>query len=1256
MSVQKEALPPVKYRYIAADLLTDEVIAEIPLTGVSFQRAVKTPGVLDATFSTVAHKTVGDAYVDLTSGNTALYVLRKEGDGPEQCVWGGVVWGRQYSPKTKQMTIRGQDFLSLLYKRKIWKDWNNSFTAVVDFKGSESRITLIEPDEDEDPSIQKKSGFTDVRPGSSVHIEFPPASPVRRYGGYYQVSPTAAPSRTEIDLASAYTHSSIVAYEYDPSGDAALLYTDGPHNLNTGDIVEIHGVREFAGRREVISTGGSGRYDEFSVAHTDDAALSARGVTGAEVRREAPVGVFGDAIISLHTDTYDYVRALLLHGAKDFSSLTPGEGSILPGIESTMEVISYSRSLDILEIRTRTPHLLSAGRSVTLRGLSAEFDGQHPVHSVVDDHTFRIEKKGPDIPGITVTPKKARVTKMRVRDDSVTFVTDGAHNLRVGDWVNVSAGLGLPESQDVLTGEFRVSRILSTFEFVVDIEEDLVDERVDIPFLPSPQISGIEAVSVAYHDGLTEIYLADSPPEGLEVGETVSYQDIYRLVRIAQKSFSTKDGTAQVVTAQDHGLGTGDTVQIYGLKADMRVADTVIEGTKVTIKTQYAHPFRTGQSVELLDFEHSAAILQRGISGTTATLDVAGAGNLAVGDVITVRNLIDRPPMTGISIRGGAVRVNFSQDHNIGIGDEVTIKKAVSIESVISVMVIDNDVILTLTGTHNFSVGDQITVADVSDTFNGEHTVQRIGTRTVQYHLDRRKKDVPDIEYLPPTSLGGHVLAPETPVNGSHIVTAIPSARSIEFRLDARDEATFDLGDATLEASSVLNGEWTIGSKPLPTRIHFTVPAGIRPLPLGPAPQPPVPEDGTAGPEGPSVSAPAAYGGVRVVQSTTANSIVITSPRSLSNESFDRSRWGARVASDSFFNGTHTITVTSTRSFTFPKTGPVDLLETRSGDRAFLLHKELADGSKEVVAIDRVANSITIDGDSNSWTAPFSLPRRALVSSAPSVLSSTYGPFPANADWKFEFSTWSPSGRNTFPLIAQASQVVTIGDLLDQYTDSIDGFEYRIDCIYDPETDSFTRRFVFIEPKPSQSDIEWEQRDRKFVFEYPGNITDVNFSETAETSATRMFLLGRDGYGEDVGRRVVAAVDQSRLVGDGIFRPWPLLDDDETIPAVTDDQSLYAYARRYVNESRPPDPVIRISINGRMDPQVGTYQPGDWCDVVIDDEFIERALHAGRDQRGDVVTRKIDNFTVTIPDSGAVPEQVTINLVTEWEDSVDQQP
>ena len=264
---------------------------------------------------------------------------------------------------------------------------------------------------------------------------------------------------------------------------------------------------------------------------------------------------------------------------------------------------------------------------------------------------------------------------------------------------------------------------------------------------------------------------------------------------------------------------------------------------------------------------------------------------------------------------------------------------------------------------------------------------------------------------------------------------------------------------------------------------------------------------------------------------------------------------------------------------------------------------------------------------------------------------STYGPFPGNADIGLDFSTNDYSDVTIANNTYRGYELRSIGEELDEYSDTVDGFEYRIDCAYDPTTLSFTRTFVLLPinfpdpPAPGEIPPLSRYGADRYVFEYPGNINNVTVEESAENAATRFFVVGNiSDLGGDASQPYAVASATDLIAGG-----WPILDGAATRQDAYLEGQLYDYAQRYLSEFRPPVTDIKISVNGSLDPVIGSYSPGDWCAVIIYDPFVQMRMSSDLEIRDDILVRKIENISVSVPDGVAFPEQVELLLFAEWE-------
>jgi hypothetical protein len=266
-----------------------------------------------------------------------------------------------------------------------------------------------------------------------------------------------------------------------------------------------------------------------------------------------------------------------------------------------------------------------------------------------------------------------------------------------------------------------------------------------------------------------------------------------------------------------------------------------------------------------------------------------------------------------------------------------------------------------------------------------------------------------------------------------------------------------------------------------------------------------------------------------------------------------------------------------------------------------------------------------------------------------------YGPYTANGDINIAFENLDKSGFYQDTKVYRGFEQRTVGEILEEYSNTVDGgFEYRIDCDYDFDTASFTRTFrlfpvSFAEAPPTgEVYAVTDFGAERLTFEYPGNIENFEVQESAEDSATRFFVVGTSDDLDGEASQPYAGTAYREYLNNPEGRSWPLLDLTEQVEGLFNEFSLYEYARDYLYESLPPVGEYSLTVNGSLSPEVGTFFPGQWCTLIIDDPFIQQRLATDQEPRDDILIRKIDSFTVNVPDSPSFPEMVDLKLKTDW--------
>jgi hypothetical protein len=115
-----------QYRYLFADLVTNTINAELPLTGVTFGQNLNSAGDFSGhLIITDRRETAYDILTYTTPGKTALYIDRNG-----VLVWGGIIWSRTYNSTTQKLSLAGREFESYFEHRRVGT--TNVFTPGTD--------------------------------------------------------------------------------------------------------------------------------------------------------------------------------------------------------------------------------------------------------------------------------------------------------------------------------------------------------------------------------------------------------------------------------------------------------------------------------------------------------------------------------------------------------------------------------------------------------------------------------------------------------------------------------------------------------------------------------------------------------------------------------------------------------------------------------------------------------------------------------------------------------------------------------------------------------------------------------------------------------------------------------------------------------------------------------------------------------------------------------------------------------------------
>ena len=185
---------PAYYSYYAVDIVTNQILAQIPFEDVTYERTLKGSGNFDGKISINKQTKDLDLYNSTLPGKCALYVVRNG-----VCMWGGIIWGRTYDLFGRSLSVTASEFTSYLRHRVIWKTYSYQFTAklVKESKTGLSNVTLLDTN-----NINLKipiKAVDDYGNLNKVYVSFV-RSDLVQYNNYYYVSSITTPTTTTFSV------------------------------------------------------------------------------------------------------------------------------------------------------------------------------------------------------------------------------------------------------------------------------------------------------------------------------------------------------------------------------------------------------------------------------------------------------------------------------------------------------------------------------------------------------------------------------------------------------------------------------------------------------------------------------------------------------------------------------------------------------------------------------------------------------------------------------------------------------------------------------------------------------------------------------------------------------------------------------------------------------------------------------------------------------------------------------------------------
>jgi hypothetical protein len=1298
-----------RYEYYTVDIITNEVLAQIPFEDVSYERRIRDFGAFEGAITISDQTRDFDLYNSTLPGKTALYVTRNG-----VCVWGGIIWGRTYDLIARALSVSAAEFTSYLSHRNIWKTYSFKFEAeaLKTTKSGLVKFTILNSILKKPLDLEDDSGVA-----NKVYISFSDADLVK-YSGYYPLSSFEEPTQTTFWVSipklpassGSYTNIAVSArvdtYDYvrellkdvfvdfkdtqfanetitpgiklpniitnvEALNNAVTITTDSAHNLVKGQVVEIFNITKALCGTHIISevlTPTQFKYviPVLSITHVSREASSSTATVYFDISETAttqvnPFVVGQTVTINASDNTFDATAAITAVTEKSISydnsgvdvAKTTATGSITVPNVASAPVATNSILVDSREISTTRKKSIRFVKRVNgyVWMWTSEPHGFKKTDKVIIKSKKYPNLNNNDIPVSilyatdtyfkyyqpNLTANKNDIKSAgggRIRLDSpkqntavlatplkqLKINTQSIHSFERGDLVYVEGvdridwtklvynGYQKIVDLDTSEGTLSVDVLTSTHYQVTNNSIARVFLNRTHGILPGDSVRVAGNSSVAGKIVVADVY----DPEDAASGDSwIEY-------RLSRTSANVAKTTLSVEVIPYGSTWFTFDMPEYGV---IREPDDIVEvshvryrkkGRTVTITTARRHNCVPGDRIKIdlknrvydgtftvKSVKSDVDELSYKLPSNTSNLPTGNIGAKKTnGSITRVKTKVGTIPTLEVSIerisRKGNVARAYSTDHDLNVGDPVSLE-------------FSN---VAFSSFENSNAISDITLAE-DNVFEYTSSGSTFGYRAIS-----RANVVNKIATVITSASHGYAAGQSVSIsgitdtfNGLKTIKAITNTTAFTYDLDVTNITTAITPTAGYSYSTV-----SVGSNVGFAYLNYLSLANTE-----------------------SINA----------ISSSSNVVTILSP----NHGFDVGSYVTTYVYDkaykAFRNNNESVQLTAVTTDTFTYTA---LSNSPTGNVTNV-------ATSGIVAIGPQVRKI------------------------PVALARTYGEFPENSSiGGLEFSTNEYSNAQFPNDIIRGSDLVSVAEHLERYTNTRDGFDYRIDCaLVDGEDNKkkFKRTFMLI-PRTPDSLKEYLENlpggvlERgtyappsafeadKLVFEYPGNIQNVSFSESSNEAATRIFVAGNNSdLGAGAGARFSAASDTT-LLNSG----WPILDRVEKVewPLVGVNQinvdnwgnydseaDMHKTAERFLRESKPPIGDFIITVNGSLMPEVGTYSPGEWCSLIINDNFVQQRMNSVLEPRKDVIVRRIDGIKVQVPNSPAFPEMIDLELVTEWQ-------
>ena len=1186
------------YHYYTVDIVTNEVLAQIPFEDVSYERKIKEPGSFEGAITISTQTENLDLYNSTMPGKVALYVTRNG-----ECVWGGIIWGRTYDLGGRALSVSASEFSSYLQKRHIWKTYSYKFEATIlkTTKTGAAKVTLV------NNKIRTPLSKTDEAGNpTKVYVSFSEANLVK-YTGYYSISSSSDdPTQTTFYLTMPKLPAESAAYQ----------------NLTVSVKVDTYDyVREML--NDVLSDFSGTNFANETVA------------PGVKVPVKISSRSVDSNIVTIDTEDVHYLVEGQRVEVYNIDRTLCGK-HVITEVPSSTQIkyeipvlkISYrSRDGDIATIYTDTstgylasdvynigdqvvvtvtgqPSFNNGGAAVTITDVSNNTISYENVGSDVGKTASTGSITVEDQATSSVNPTNARVYTREISSTGKKYVeyikrksgyvyvyTTSPHGFKKADKVKV-AFADISTYKTLNNDEVPVSVLSATSKMFKYYQPDYTASSKNIQNKDGTRVKLKDPNKhiVELATPVKKLKLGTSGVHTWEKGDLVNVRGVDR-IDWQQNIYDGFQKVSDLDTTEDE-LST-DVVTV----TDYQVSNT----TRVTLWTNRSHGIEIGDAVKVYGYTSTLTYL----NGTFKVTDIYDPDSATSGESWIQFKLPSRKTNVGKTANtSGKIAPYGASWFTYEMPEYGATREPDNTVSITSIQYTKKNrtVYAYTAGRHNCTVGDKIVVAIGNDLYDGFQTITAAPREqnVIAFALPSDKKGLPTADVKKAAVKGsftryrtkvGYIPTLTVPIDRLGRYSNVATIYSQDHDFALGDVITVEIDGATYNDFENGGNIITITSVTDDTFTYASTGSDV---------------------------------GVKTVTEASVTNKVATLTSTAHGFATGQKVTVSKI--NGIFNGTYTITDTTTNTFKYSldvtnrtstslsgqAVSTIDVTDNlhfayidysniertlevtnlvsasnvvtmTSADHGFAVgdyvltfikgktYKNFRNGNQPVKITAVTDNTFTYTSLSGYTTGNVSsvavegyVVFAPQVEKTPVIISRTYGEFPENADMGgLEFSTDDFSATQYPNDLIRGSDLISVYEHLERYTSNKNGFDYRIDCSLVSGTDNkkvFKRTFVLI-PRTPEALVEYLDAmpngklsigtyappsafgADKLVFEYPGNIQNVSFAENAGNSATRVFVVGNNNdLGGSASARYSASAD-TELLNSG----WPILDRVEKV-------------------------------------------------------------------------------------------------------------